>query len=211
MDDSAGDVVRFSSLKLPSPFSIPRWRWPWATSLIVLPAVAVFGHQSLESALIYDRAALMQGQIWRLWTCHWVHFGAGHLLWNLLALLPAAAWAEWLAPKSFRILVGLAPGAIGVLLLAADPDLSRYGGLSGIAVAAIVFLAFTALTAYPANRWPWLVVLMFVGIKIVVESIAGHSLFSHLEAAGVRSEPLAHIAGAAAAAAVHFATRRQKI
>ena len=36
--------------------------------------------------LAYRRAAIAQGQIWRLVTGHLVHVGAAHLAWNLAGL-----------------------------------------------------------------------------------------------------------------------------
>jgi rhomboid family GlyGly-CTERM serine protease len=179
--------------------------------LIVSGAVVAFGFPALEPALLYDRTAVLHGEFWRLWTGHWVHFGASHLLWNLLVLVPAGVWAEWLAPKSFRLLSILAPGAIGAVLLAFDPALERYGGLSGLAAAVLAFLAFTELTASPDGRWFWRGVLMLLVIKIVAEFLADQSLFARFEDPGVRAVPLAHLAGAVTAAAVHFAGRRRQI
>jgi rhomboid family GlyGly-CTERM serine protease len=202
---------RIPALKPAARFQIPPRRWPWATLLIVTLALAVSGFPSLAPALIYDRTAVLHGEFWRLWTGHWVHFGTDHLFWNLAVLVPAGVWAEWLAPESFRLLSLLAPGFIGAALLAFDPSLVRYGGLSGLAAAVLAFLAFTAPAVSPGDRWFWRGVLALLIIKIVAEFLADRSLFAHLEENGVRPVPLAHLAGGAIAAVVHFAGRRRQI
>jgi rhomboid family GlyGly-CTERM serine protease len=186
------------------------FRWPWATCLLAVPAVMVWLRPSAAPALLYERPAILQGEIWRLWTGHWVHFSGAHLFWNLAVLLPAGIWAEQLAPKAFRILCFLSAGIIGATLLAFDPMLTRYGGLSGIAAAALAFLALTRFSARAGDRWFWRGVLVLLALKVGIDLSAHHSLLAHLEESGIQTVPLAHLGGILSAVVVHaFRHRRQ--
>ncbi|WP_156373121.1 rhombosortase [Pseudorhodoferax sp. Leaf267] len=104
----------------------------------LVAAVAVLGAlQALppawHAALRYDRAALLQGELWRLWTGHLIHLG----------------WAHWALNAAGLVLCGLLvdrpPGAavlarraaclglgISLLFLLLVPTLSHYVGLSGV-------------------------------------------------------------------------------
>lgn len=173
---------------------------PWATSLTSVAAVAVALWPAAQPALVYDRPRLLAGEVWRLWTGHWVHFGSTHLLWNLAVLLPAGLWIERLAPRRTRLLLALAPGLIGAVLLAGAPDLASYAGLSGLATALLAWLAFFHLRTRATDRWFWWSVLGLIAVKLGVELFAAHPLFARFGTAAVRPVPLAHAAGLAAAA-----------
>lgn len=166
----------------------------------------------MQDALLLERAAVLRGEWWRLWTGQLVHFGAGHLLWNLAVLVPAGVWAERLAPGRTRLLLALAPGVIGGGLLAFDPGLARYGGLSGLAAAVLALLALEKL-AVPAragaDRWCWRAVLALLAVKLLAEMFAGSAVFARFASDEVRPVPLAHLVGVACAAAVFFIRRRR--
>jgi rhomboid family GlyGly-CTERM serine protease len=194
----------------PAPASSSRHAFPLATTLIVVLALAVAEIPALAPALLYERAAVLRGEFWRLWTGHLVHFGASHLFWNLVVFTLASAWAERLAPGRTRLLLALAPGIIGLALLVLDPALQTYGGLSGLAAAALAFLAFTQLAQKPSDRWFWWTVLALLLLKIAAEFAADQPLFARFAASGVRPVPLAHLAGFLAASTIHRTRRRRQ-
>ncbi len=182
---------------------------------MVVLALIVASQPTLAPKLLYERAAILNGEYWRLWTGHLVHFGQSHLFWNLTIFALASCWAERLAPARARLLLALAPGVIGLALLALDPALRTYGGLSGVAAAQLAFLAFTQLALNPANgpgaasdRWFWRAVLALLLLKIAVEFAADQPFFARF-ASGVRSVPLAHLAGFLVASTVHRSRRRR--
>ena len=41
-------------------------------------AIAICGG-GVEVALVYDRGRIIDGELWRLATCSWVHFSRSHL------------------------------------------------------------------------------------------------------------------------------------
>jgi rhomboid family GlyGly-CTERM serine protease len=199
-----------SSPTTPAPASQPRRTLPLATALIVGLALAVAAEPTLAPALLYERAAVLRGEFWRLWTGHLVHFGTSHLVWNLVVFTLASAWAERLAPRSTRLLLALAPGVIGLALLALDPALQTYGGLSGVAVAALAFLAFTQLAQKPSDRWFWWALLALLLLKIAAEFAADQPFFARFST-GIRPVPLAHLAGFLAASTIHRSRRRRAV
>ncbi len=180
-----------------------------ASALVVILALIVASQPALAPTLLYDRAALLRGEFWRLWSGHLVHFGASHLAWNLAVFTLAAVWAERLAPSRTRLLLVVAPAVIGLALLALDPALQTYGGLSGLAVAALAFLALTQLAQKPTDRWFWWAVLALLLLKIAAEFAADQPLFARFASSGVRPVPLAHLAGFLTASTLHRTRRRR--
>ncbi|MEE9338293.1 MAG: rhomboid family intramembrane serine protease, partial [Methylococcaceae bacterium] len=71
--------------------------WPIKTLIMVLMMYLlwVFFGPAPEQ-LIYDRALISQGEIWRLLTAHLVHLDSEHLILNLAALLVLGSLLEYL-------------------------------------------------------------------------------------------------------------------
>jgi len=186
-------------------------RPPWFTLVACALAVGVWFWHGAFDALVYDRAKIMGGELWRLITGHWVHFSGSHLFWNLAVLLPAGVWLERHNPCALRWTLVLSPLAISLALLAFDPSLVRYAGISGVASGVLVALAVDGLRTQPAARRWWLAVLVFFVIKVVIEAHnGGQPLNPDLVAQGVRSVPLAHVVGAAVGASAVLLSRRRK-
>jgi rhomboid family GlyGly-CTERM serine protease len=191
--------------------AVPPWdvhNGPWATLFLALVAIIVHLNPSWRPGLIYERGAVEQGEWWRLWTGNIVHFSASHLGWNLLVLVPAGAWVERLTPWRTRILLLAGPGFIGAMLLAADPTLLRYAGLSGVVAGVLALLAFTQLAARREDRFFWVAVLLLLAGKIAIEAFGTRPLFARWEDAAIYTVPLAHFMGVGAALLVHFTRRR---
>lgn len=176
----------------PQPARAPTW--PWATVVIAAAALVTFGFVPLADALIYDRSLIFSGQIWRTWTGHIVHFGSSHLLWDLAVFFPAGCWVERLNPRCARWLYLLGPIIISAVLLACDPTLERYAGLSGLAMGTLVLLAIIQLTNKNESPWLWAGVLLLAAAKIVLELRQGAPLFVG-DFAHIRNVPLAHLSG----------------
>ncbi|MDD2763786.1 MAG: rhombosortase [Opitutaceae bacterium] len=167
----------------------------WATLLIAVAAGLAFAWPGLASLLIYERAGLLAGQAWRLWTGHLVHFNSRHLLLDLAVFLPAGVWLELITPRLARGFYLLTPPAVSAALLLFDSTLIRYAGLSGIATGLLVLLALVQLRRKAGEPpWFWLGVLLLVAVKTAVEAVAPGPLFVRFDP-GVRAVPLAHVGG----------------
>jgi rhomboid family GlyGly-CTERM serine protease len=183
--------------------------FPWATLAIGLLAGAALAMGSLTESIIYDRALILQGQLWRAWAGHVVHYGPSHLLWNLAVFLPAGAWLERLWPCLTRWFYAICPPVISTVLLLAEPDLGRYAGLSGMATGMLVLLAGLQLRrGKDEPAWFWWAVLALVAAKIVLELVTGAPLIVSYEGS-VRSVPLAHVGGLGCGALFWLAVRRR--
>lgn len=183
------------------------WHLPWATLAVALLAVAVQAWPAAQGMLEYNRVAVLGNELWRLWSAHAVHFGPSHLWWNLAVFVVAGIWLEELAPIRLRLLLFLAPLAIGVTLLAGDAALARYAGLSGVGSGVLTLLALTQLGRPDHDRLIWRAVLAAIALKIGLEVIAERPLFAEFDDATIHAVPLAHLGGAAVALAIHLAWR----
>ena len=100
---------------------------------LALVAAASLVHAAVPGVLDFDRAAIADGQWWRLVSAHYVHLNTPHLAMNLLALTlviallrTACTAATWFAAYAAMSL------AISAALLAFEPGLARYAGASGV-------------------------------------------------------------------------------
>jgi rhomboid family GlyGly-CTERM serine protease len=147
------------------------------------------------AALLFDREAIRAGALWRLGTGHFVHFGAAHLAWNLAVVLAAGLWVESIAPGRSRFFWLSAPWVVGLVLLAGDPALVRFAGLSGLATGLVVLLGAEELRAGGRRRAAGGVLLALAAAKLGAEA-AGFDGFVRFADPAIRGVPLAHAAGA---------------
>ena len=85
--------------------------------------------------------------------------------------------------------------------------MSSYGGLSGVATAAVVYLALSGVkesppwlerrTSPPATKqnWIWWGTLLLVALKMILEWATGQALFAGAGREQFVSEPLSHLLG----------------
>jgi rhomboid family GlyGly-CTERM serine protease len=173
-------------------------RVPWATAAVAFAALGLWlAPTEAQGLCLYDRAAILHGEVWRLWTCHLVHFSASHLGWNLLAATVAGAWIERSAFPGSGVFALLAPPCLGVALLAMDPQLGSYGGLSGLATAGFAFACACESRRADGSRALWRLALLAIALKIGWEFLSGHAAFSRFAGTGVQDAPLSHLAGLA--------------
>lgn len=178
----------------------------WATWVAAGVALAPFAWPTLFPILLYQRREILAGEIWRVVTGHFVHFGASHLAWNILVVLVAGGWAESLAPGRVRFYWLTAPVALGVTLLVLDPALATYGGLSGVATGLVVLLA-SALWRRGGRDRTWAAGLLgLIALKLLADAGGWGGVVRYADAA-VGTVPLAHAAGAMWGAGVALARR----
>jgi rhomboid family GlyGly-CTERM serine protease len=115
----------------------------WTTSLLlILACLALAAPGSLTAHLAYDREAIFNGELWRLWTAHLVHFSFQHAASDALVLLAATTLAQGLAsPRMVCCTLAIGAPAISLGLLLAVPEMTEYRGASGLAVMMSVLCA----------------------------------------------------------------------
>lgn len=170
----------------------------------MVAAVAVLStfHPETAGLFIYDRAAVLSGGLWRLITCHFVHYSATHLIVNLLVLLPVTVLAGRTGYGRFSAAMLFSALAMGAAFVVAAPEMRWYAGASGLANAGAAWLATAELSRGRAGRPLWALLLFLVFAKALWETSVGRTLFLGGASPGeFVSFPLAHLIGALAGAA----------
>ena len=181
----------------------------WVTATIAVAAAVAFVWPGWARLLIYQRAEIAAGEVWRLWTGHLVHYNPGHLLWDLAVFLPAGLWLEAIKPGLTHRFYLVAPPAISAALFLGEPGLARYAGLSGVATGLMVLLALIQWRRdVHAPVWFWPAVLLLVAVKILLEAVSAEPLLARFEP-GVRVVTLAHVGGVVCAVIAFLAVRRR--
>jgi len=174
---------------------------PWMFVLVALVALVFQCHPAWRSLLLYDRAAIADGQWWRLWSGHLVHFGWPHFvadvgLFLILGFILGRSQAGLLP-----IVLCLVPAAICAAIYFFAPSMNRYGGLSAVDLALLLFIAGQGWQ-HNWKDWFWPAVLAIYVGEIIFESTLGQGHGGGLirfDDPGVKVATSAHIAAAACA------------
>lgn len=152
----------------------------WPALLVALFAVLP---EALQARLAWDRAAIEGGEFWRLWSGHFVHWGAAHALTNGLLLVVlglcldrAGAGDSTRRFAAWPLLV--APLLISLALPLAAPAMENYRGASGLVAMLVVALCLDAWLGR-SDRLLGTVLLFALLLKTGLE-IAGVGLVSSL-------------------------------
>jgi rhomboid family GlyGly-CTERM serine protease len=162
---------------------------------IVLVALALMP-EAVGASLAFDRLALADGQVWRLWTAHFVHFPGWHAPIDIAALCMVAGVAERLLGAR-RCWVALVLGAplISLALFWLVPEMAEYRGSSAIAYLLCAATALALWRSQPEQRPLIALIGIVVGIKLLLDAIAPTAIPSSLPM-DVRVAWQAHLLGA---------------
>lgn len=182
--------------------------WVPVLALAALALALELGGDPARTAFRYDRAALENGELWRLLTGHVVHLGWLHAAMNLAALgvirlliADAFSAADWIAASAAAAL------AIDAGLYWLSPQIDWYVGLSGVLHGLLAAGAPLLFRTSPALGG-----LLAAGLaaKLLLEQTSGPLPFTE-SAAGGPVVVAAHLYGAAGGAvygAFRSASRR---
>ena len=173
----------------------------WTLGICAIAGL-VFAVPQLQPVLVYNREAIGNGELWRLLTGNLVHFSPEHVLKDVLALLVAGAMIEMRPYRHFALLCITSATLIGTALYAAETGVLIYGGLSGVAIAAVAYLCLQGATGRGAYGRVCQVVLLVLVAKIMIELSSGMQA-----SAGFVLVPISHVVGALTALAVFAMTR----
>lgn len=103
-------------------------------SLAGLVGLAVMAtvHPAFHAWCVLDREALAAGEVWRLWTGHLAHFSASHLRVDAVVFVLLGGALRRAGEGGFARVLLIGGAALSASLMACDPSLARYGGLSGL-------------------------------------------------------------------------------
>jgi rhomboid family GlyGly-CTERM serine protease len=186
---------------------------PWAFLVIIFGTIAIQLNTGWRDALIYDRAAIATGQVWRIWTGHMVHFGWPHFLADTGLFLLLGRVLEREHPIASRIALALMPLAIAFGIYVFDPAMPRYAGLSGMNVGLLVFLACKGWQKSWTD-WFWPAVLGIHALEVVLETTQKHGVGGAMipfDDPSVHVATSAHIAGASFGLVLWLSTLRKRV
>jgi rhomboid family GlyGly-CTERM serine protease len=187
-------------------------RLPYRTLAIAAAALVAAAIPDAFRWLALDRAAVLDGEIWRIFTGHLVHASGYHLRWDVLALIGVGLLFEESLGRRFWPVVGLAAVIVSAGVLAFAPSISVYCGLSGVLnglwIAGALFAARAERERGRAGlAWVYLACVVGAILKIAVEALTGHALFTDSGALAAEPLPLSHALGVLGGAIIVLAER----
>jgi len=114
--------------------SVSSIRGGWLVGLLAALLVLLWlTGESGRELLRYQRAAVLEGQYWRLLTGHFVHGSGQHLLLNAVGLgLIAALFPREYSPRAWLLILASSIVTIDLGFVFLQPQLQWYVGLSGV-------------------------------------------------------------------------------
>ena len=161
---------------------------------------------AIASLFVYDREAIFRGELWRLITSHFVHFGSVHLIYNLVVFGIAGWIIEYKRYRYFKLLCLLMACSISTTLLFFKPNMIYYGGLSGIACGCIIYGSLLCLKEPSPWRTMSMLTIIFLSAKISLETYNAGSLLPYWGTLNFIPIPLSHIIGSLTAIMFFFLT-----
>jgi len=169
------------------------------TCLIALTALLLQSFPTLQPATELFFADLTATEIWKLATCHLLHWSWDHFFWDVMVLVAAGTFCETRWPQRFHLVLATAGVLIPLAVMLSAPALLSYRGLSGIDSALFALAAGSLLIEEIQAARPLAAILVGVAVaaqflKIGLESTAGQTLF--VQDAPFVPVPLSHLSGA---------------
>lgn len=181
-------------------------RTPIYTIGVIALCVASSKVNALASLFVYDREAIFRGEIWRLITSHFVHFGDMHLIYNIVVFGIIGWIIEYKGHKNFKSLCLLMACSISAILMVFKPDMIYFGGLSGIVCGSILYCSLLCLREQSPWRTISIFSIIFLFVKISMETYNSGSLLPYWGTQDFVPVPLSHITGSLTAIILYFST-----
>ena len=183
-------------------------RLPSFTIGVLVLCVVSSKVDALTSLFVYNREAILNGELWRLVTAHFVHFSNIHLLYNV-AVFGAIGWiVEHKRYGYFRLVYLLMALSISTALIVLKPDMAYFGGLSGIACGSVVYCSLLCLRETSLWRNISIISLIFISVKISLEIYSRGSLLPYWGTQNFVPIPLSHIVGSLTAVILFLLTQK---
>ncbi len=141
---------------------------PWLVVSVILLITMFLGEQTL-SQFQYQRQMVLDGQIYRLLTAHFVHTNLYHTLLNLAGLIIIGLLANtYLIQKDWWVVLLVSAIFVGGGLILLDQNVQWYRGLSGILHGVVVLMILKARQLASMIR---AIILVGLGVKLMLEQM----------------------------------------
>lgn len=187
-----------------------RRKAPWLSGVIALVCVVLaWAPDDVLALLAFDRQAIFNGELWRLWTAHVVHFSLQHALVNALVYFLVSTVAQQ-AYGARHVGVALALGApvISLALLLVAPALLHYRGASAVGTMIALWAGASLWATSPSSKTV-LALLFFIFVAKIAADASGADVELSGLPAQVRVAWQAHVLGAMAGGLIVFYRRIQ--
>ena len=192
-----GPARLFDRVPLSSSVGARSLPWLAVAAALALGAVATIG---LDPRALDWQPELLLTQPWRWWSAAWVHWSDRHLAANLVGAALVAVFGWRARCDRMDALAWFIAWPVTHLILALQPGLRHYGGLSGVLHAGVVVAAVAVLHLDGGRRWLGPAILAGVAVKVLSEQPWGAPL-QHWSQWDFAVAPLGHLSGALAGAA----------
>lgn len=171
---------------------------PIITFSIVFISMVTFLLPETTSILIFDREAIVNGEIWRLFSSHWVHFTINHLVYNLFVFVISGWIVERKSYSQLLFLYTSMAFGICMALLLYKPEMIYYGGLSGISCGLIYYCA---LLKMGEEHWRTVCrcIIIFLPVKVAIELYSNTTVLPYWGHQPFVIMPVSHAMGIATA------------
>ena len=156
-----------------SSFSLTRNQSIAVLLIVLLSVVAYLFDELIADTLVYNRTLIEKGELWRIFTGHFLHTNGYHLLLNVSAmLLLLALHGKFYHTKSYTLIFLTCAFFTSLGLYLFSPNIDQYVGLSGILHGVFVFGAIMDIKHKDKTGY-----LLFIGVwlKIIHEQTVGAS------------------------------------
>jgi len=174
-------------------FRLSSLAWP-ALALLGLLAPALASGVGAHPAIDWQPGRALE-EPWRLWSAAWVHLSRQHLVVNAAAALVVAMFGVAAQMPARATLAWALAWPLTHAALALRPEISHYGGLSGVLHAGVAVVALWLVRAEVGwRRAIAALVLGGVTLKVLLEA-PWRSELPLSAALGITTVPFAHAAG----------------
>lgn len=182
-----------------------------ATLVIAILCLIAWLLPEASVVFVYERQAVMGGELWRVLTAQFVHFSTSHLWYNLVVFAMAGALVERIkGSRTVMILFALTSVLSGALILMLRPEMRIYGGLSGVAVAAVIYASLSGMGSGGVAGRLYMAVGLLTAAKVAYEIVAGGGpVFVSYGGTGISLVPEAHLIGLLSALGLYLWGRRR--
>ena len=145
---------------------------PWLAGFIVLLVVLGLTGKPVNDVLMYNQAAIADGQWWRLVTGHFVHLNHWHLLLNLGGfLLCCYFFSDVYDRHLFFLWLLVSAPIVGLVFYFVDDLAGNYAGLSGLLHG---WLIIALIVGWRTHPWIHALVLALITGRLIWEQLPGY-------------------------------------
>jgi len=162
----------------------------YLTQTLIISSLLLFYCSVQIDQIFFDQPAILNGDLFRLVSGHFVHVDTEHLIWNTLGLLILGSLIEMRSRK--LLVISLVMGIFSVTLFLFSPwsNITIYCGLSGVLNTLLVIALWMIWTE---TKSTWIIVTFAVCLlKVLIEMATSQSVISTIS---WPPSPEAHCAG----------------